>query len=159
MTVEVGHAQRERTTSRSPNSRPFREPGRRPDGVLEFDVAAAGAFLTEVANACREIEVITNDEDPWPEILTSISQPKVDAWRAAHEAEVEAIYSPPVPEWEIEACRQVYQQASSDPNTGAVKQAALDVAMGLIEAQSGKTGRDALYDLWRAEQMLLLAAG
>ena len=30
VTVEVGHAQRERTTSWSPNSRPFREPGRRP---------------------------------------------------------------------------------------------------------------------------------
>ena len=33
MTVEVGHAQRERTTSRSPNSRPFRElAAAQPDG-------------------------------------------------------------------------------------------------------------------------------
>ncbi len=128
------------------------------DGVLTFDVAAAVSFLTSTAAAARaaaaEDAARASQGDPWPQILCDVAQPAVDSWRARHQADVESQYQPPIPTWEVEACRAVYAEVMADPSVSEDAKAAVESAWQAVSAQSGGIGRDALYAFWAAEAEL-----
>ncbi|HNC97845.1 MAG TPA: hypothetical protein PKW90_17075, partial [Myxococcota bacterium] len=90
------------------------------DGVVELDARAGADWLRAVAAAARtaaDEEQFLQEEgaDPWPAILRDTAQPAIDAWRGRHQADVESQYSPPVPQWEVDACVQLAGEVLDDP--------------------------------------------
>jgi hypothetical protein len=128
------------------------------DGNLELDAGAAVAWLLSVAEAARGAAAQTlagENSYPWPQILRETAQPAVDAWRGRYGADVEAQYHPPVPRWEIDACRALHDEALADP---VIRDpSGIEVAWQACAAFEGQEGREALYGLWDAEEDLVAA--
>lgn len=130
------------------------------DGVVRFDVSVAVAFLRSTAEAARaaaEAEGPDGTGDPWPAILRDTAMPAILAWRARHADEVAQQYHPTVPAWEVDACRSVHADATADPALSAGDRSALDAAWNTVRGFAGQTGREALYGLWEAEEVLIAA--
>ena len=130
------------------------------DGVLTFDVAGARAFLESTAVAARSqaAETVFNQEDPWPELVCRLAQPELDSWRERTEADVEAQYHPVVPDWEVDACVAVCQEAHQ-ASTSTAFQKEMSRRQQRCGSYRGQQGREALYALWREEQALLQLVG
>ena len=131
------------------------------DGVLTLDARAGADYLTSVAAAARaaaaEESAAESEGDPWQQILCDTAQPAVDAWRARHGTEVETQYRPPVPQWEIDACGELYEEAMADPAISSSDRAEIEAAYQACIALTGREGREALYQLWAAEEALVAA--
>jgi hypothetical protein len=74
-----------------------------------------------------------------------------------HATEVETQYRPPVPQWEIDACGELYEEAMADPAISSSDRAEIEAAYQACIALTGREGREALYQLWAAEEALVAA--
>jgi hypothetical protein len=131
------------------------------DGALDVDANAWATWPRSVARTARamaeEQSAPEAEGDPWTCILCAAAQPAIDAWRARHGDAVESQHHPPVPEWEIEACTTLYDEAM--PDRASTNRDGIEPAYHECLTTSGQEGREVLYRLRKAEEALVAAEG